>query len=184
MHFLTDFADQAVILPLTLAVAVALALAGWRRGAAAWLLGIAATLLAVLLGKLFVCACDPLPLLSLRSPSGHTAAAAVACGGLLALLAPPGRHTKLRAMAGALAAATLIGASRLALGVHTGADVLAGALLGVAGAALLAGLAGARPPGLPRVVPMAAALAAAAVFHGVHLHAEDNIVHVCHNFLR
>ena len=56
-------------------------------------------LAAVLAGKLYVCACDPLPMLSLRSPSGHTAAAAVACGGLLALLAAPGRRALLLAVA-------------------------------------------------------------------------------------
>ena len=182
MHFLTDFADQAVILPLMLAVALGLALAGWRRGAAAWLAGIGATLLAVFLAKLFVCAADPLP--GLKSPSGHTAAAAVICGGLLALLAPRGRRASLLAVAGAMAAAALIGWSRLALGVHTGADVLAGALLGVAGAALLARLACPRPPGLRRALPVAAALAMLLAFHGAHLHAEAGIVHVCRVFWR
>ena len=32
MRYLTDFADQAVILPLVFATAIALALQGWRRG--------------------------------------------------------------------------------------------------------------------------------------------------------
>lgn len=184
MHFLTDFADQAVILPLMLAVALALALGGWRRGAVAWLFGIAATLAAVLLGKVFVCACDPLPMLDLRSPSGHTAAAAVAYGGLLALLAPSGRRAPLLAAAGAVAAAVLIGGSRLALGMHTASDVLVGAVAGVAGALVLARLAGARPPRLPRALPVAAALAVVIVFHGVHLHAEDRINEACHTFWR
>ena len=184
MHFLSDFFDQAVVLPLTFAVALALALGGWRRGAAAWLVCIAATLAAVLLGKLLVCACGPPLPLSLRSPSGHTAAAAVACGGLLALLAPPGRRALLLAVAGAAAAAALIGATRLALGVHSGSDVLVGGAVGIAGAAGLSQLAGARPPGLRRVLPVGAALATMVVFHGVHLHAEDGILGICHAFWR
>jgi hypothetical protein len=36
MKFVTDFADQAVVLPLALTICLALAVAGWRRGALAW----------------------------------------------------------------------------------------------------------------------------------------------------
>jgi membrane-associated phospholipid phosphatase len=182
MEFLTDFADEAVILPLTLAVGLTLAVAGWRRGAAAWLVGIAVTLAVVLLAKLVAHACAPLPLVSLQSPSGHTAAAAVVYGGLLALSAPRGWRTPLLAAAAALAIAVLIGGSRIALGVHSRSDVLVGALLGVAGAVLLARLAGPRPPGLHRVLPLAAALAIVIIFHGAHLHAEDGIVRFSHTF--
>ncbi len=182
MHFLTDFGDEAVVLPLTLAVGLALALGGWRRGAAAWLFAIAATLLAALLGKLVLHACEPLPMISLRSPSGHTAAAAVACGGLLALLAPRGWRMKRLAASGALATAALIGMSRVVLGLHSGAEVLVGAVLGVAGAVLLARLAGDRPAGMRRGPPVAAALATAVLFHGIHLHAEDEIARISHMF--
>ena len=37
MKFLTDFADQAVVLPMVAAVSVVLAAQGWWRGALAWL---------------------------------------------------------------------------------------------------------------------------------------------------
>lgn len=182
MQFLTDFGDEAVVLPLMLAVGLALALGGWRRGAAAWLIGIAVTLTAALLGKLILLGCEPLPMLGLRSPSGHTAAAAVACGGLLGLLAPRGWRTLPLAAGGAAATAALVGLSRLALGAHSLSDVLAGAVLGIAGAVLLARLAGDRPTDLRRVSPVAAALAAALLFHGIHLHAEERIARLSHLF--
>lgn len=183
MQFLTDFADEAVILPLTLAVGLALALGGWRRGAAAWLVVIAATLVAVVLGKVVVHACGPLTLLNLRSPSGHTASAAAVYGGLLALLAPRGWRVWLLAAAGAAAVAALIGGSRLALGVHTESDVLVGAAVGVAGAVTLAHLAGERPKGRDlsfRALAVAAAVAIVILFHGTHLHAEDGIARLSH----
>lgn len=182
MRFLTDFGDQAVVLPLALAVALALVLAGWRRGAAAWLFVIAATLSIMLLGKMVVFACGPLPQTGLKSPSGHTASAAVAWGGLLALLAPRGWRPWLLAAVGALAAAVLIGGSRVALGMHSAADVLVGAGVGIAGAVLLARLAGDRPVGLRRGLPLAGVLAIVILFHGTHLHAEDEIARFSHLF--
>ena len=48
MTFLTDFADQAVILPLALAIGIALLMQGWRRGAAAWAAAVFATFAAML----------------------------------------------------------------------------------------------------------------------------------------
>jgi membrane-associated phospholipid phosphatase len=174
MHFITDFGDQAVVLPLAGAIAIALALLGWRRGAAAWLLCVAATLGIVLAGKLTILACGPISLVSLRSPSGHTAAAAVAYGGLLALLAPPPWRVRL-AVGAAVAIAVVVGASRLALAVHSRSEVLVGALIGVAGAVLLARFAGERPAGLRRAVPLAVAVGVLVLFHGEHLQAEDGI---------
>ncbi len=180
MRFLTDFGDQAFILPLTLVVALVLSIGGWRRGAAAWVVSVAATLTAVLLGKLVVFACHPLSLTGLQSPSGHTASAAVAFGGLLALLAPRGWRIPLLAVTGAVVAAALVGTSRVALKAHSIADVLAGAMLGIAGALLLVRLAGDRPARLRRAPSVAAALATVILFHGAHLGAERNIAWMSH----
>ena len=180
MNFVTDFADAALVLPLVLAVGLALALGGWPRGAAAWVGSTGITFAVVLLAKLVTHACHPLPFLALNSPSGHTAAAAVAAGGLLALLAPRSWSAPLTAAAGALLAAMLIGATRVELGVHSRSDVLAGALIGMAGAVLMAGLAGRRPRAFRRVLPLAAVVAAVIVFHGARLHAEDTIVRLSH----
>jgi membrane-associated phospholipid phosphatase len=179
MRFVSDFGDQAVILPLAVAVGVALMAAGWRRGAAAWALAVAGTLGAVLVGKVLAVACvHVLAIADLRSPSGHTASAAVVYGGLIALLLPePARGLRRWVAAFVLAAifAVVFGGTRLALHAHTPADVLAGGFLGIAGALTLARLAGPRPAGVRAAMPLAAAVAVAVLMHGTHLRAEEVI---------
>ncbi len=166
MFFVTDFADAAVILPVALTVAVLLALLDWRRGALGWSAGVLAALAAVLLGKLALFACSGGSHALLRSPSGHTASAAVVYGGALAL--PASRLVArsrgwawssliLAALFGGLAA-VVIGASRLLLGVHSVDDVLTGGGCGVIGLWLMLWLAGPMPPRLVRRQPLTAAL--------------------------
>ncbi len=172
--FLTDFADQAVVLPLAGAVLLALAALGWRRGALAWGGSVAGVLAAVLLLKLVVMACGgKWGLVGLASPSGHTAGAAVVFGGLLALMLPRSSVWVAAGAGGAFALA--IGLTRLALQVHTVADVVVGASVGVAGAVAMRLLAGPRPP---RVAPRWVVLVAAVImvaFHGQRLPAEGKI---------
>lgn len=173
MRYLTDFADQAVILPLVLAMAVALALQGWRRGALTWLLVVAGVFLAMLVMKISFLACSPLfgPL-DVHSPSGHVAAATVTVGGLAAMLTNR-RSTILPA---AILAAVVIGFSRLMLGAHSFPEVVIGALVGLIGAAALPHFAG--PPPRLRLVPLAGVVVLVAmVFHGLHLPAEAAIRH-------
>ncbi len=184
MQFLTDFADLAVMLPLAVAVAIALLAAGWPRGAAAWILVVPATLLIVLLTKMVFAACGVwLPFHGLHSPSGHTASAAVVYGGLLSLLLPELRGGARRAVAVLLVAgvfAVLFGGTRLALQVHSRSDVMAGAALGIAGALVMAWLAGPRPQGMRVVIPLAAAVAVVLLFHGRHIRAEEHIDRISH----
>jgi hypothetical protein len=164
VRYLTDFADQAVILPLVLAVAVALAVQGWRRGAFVWLIVVAATFLATLTFKLMFLACSPLfgPM-DVHSPSGHVAAATVVTGGLAAMLTR--RRTNI--LPAAVLAAVVIGISRVVLGMHSLPEVIVGALIGLAG-----------PPPRLRVAPLIAVIVVvAAVFHGLHLPAEAAIRH-------
>jgi len=173
VRYLTDFADQAVIIPLVLAVAVALAAQGWRRGALVWLLVVTGTFLATVIFKLMFLACSPLfgPI-DVHSPSGHVAAATVVSGGLAAML------TRRRAtiLPAAVLAAIVIGISRLVLGMHSLPEVVVGALIGLAGAVALLRLAG-RPPRL-RITPLVVLIVVvAAVFHGLHLPAEAAIRH-------
>lgn len=173
MRYLTDFADQAVIIPLVLAVAVALAAQGWRRGALVWLLVVTGTFLATVIFKLMFLACSPLfgPI-DVHSPSGHVAAATVVSGGLAAML------TRRRAtiLPAAVLAAIVIGISRLVLGMHSLPEVVVGALIGLVGAVALLRLAG-RPPRL-RITPLVVLIVVvAAVFHGLHLPAEAAIRH-------
>jgi membrane-associated phospholipid phosphatase len=173
VRYLTDFADQAVILPLVLAVAIALAVQGWRRGAFVWLMVVGATFAATLTFKLMFLACSPLfgPL-DVHSPSGHVAAATVVTGGLAVMF------TRRRAtiIPAALLAAFVIGVSRLVLGVHSLPEVMVGSLIGLCGAAAFIRFAG-RPPELNFVPLVGVIVLVAGLFHGLHLPAEAAIRH-------
>src|SRR5450432_1483592 len=59
MNFLTDFADQAVVLPVAVVVAIVLAVMGWRRGALVWLGVLGVTFGVILVLKLGFLACGP-----------------------------------------------------------------------------------------------------------------------------
>jgi hypothetical protein len=171
MTFLTDFADQAVVLPVVMAIAIFLAAMGWRRGALVWLGVVGTTLGAILVLKLGFGACRPVfgPW-QLRSASGHAAAASVVVGGVVTLLS--GRWWI--ALAASLVAAVAIGTSRLELGVHSVPEVIIGGAVGMIGTACLAALIGRRP--LTRRVPLVAiGVMVALLVHGVHLPAEAAI---------
>jgi membrane-associated phospholipid phosphatase len=174
MTFLTDFADQAVMLPVVLAVAIVLAAMGWWRGALAWLCVIAVTFGGVLALKFGFLACRPVfgPW-SIESPSGHTAAASVVAGSLAALLT----GKRLAGLGVALLAAVVFGMSRLVLGFHSVPEVLIGAILGVAGATIVSHFAGPPPARRPVHVVVAVTLLVALLLHGVRLPAEAAIRH-------
>ncbi len=183
LHFVTDFGDQAVVLPVAGAVLLGLLAVGWWRAALAWAVVVPATLGAVLLAKMTVMACGGgVRGWGLASPSGHTAAAAAVYGGLVALALGDWARARVGlALAGGAAAGLVVGYTRLALDVHTVADVVAGGAIGTAGSVVLAWLAGARPA-RPRAMLGVGAAAAGAVllavlvlFHGQRLHAEMRI---------
>ncbi len=177
-RFLTDFADQAVVLPVALIVGLVLVRSGWRRGALAWAVAVAGTLAATLAVKLIFNACGHLVLSGmLRSPSGHVAGAAAVYGGLAALAVRRSAYRVQAALCAAVTVAAAIGASRLVLGVHTMPEVLAGAGLGV-GAALAFALWADWPPLPLRFGRLALAVAVMAMLlHGLHLPAEAAIRH-------
>jgi membrane-associated phospholipid phosphatase len=170
--FISDFADQAVVLPLALAVGIALLAQGWRRGAAAWGLTIVCTFATMLVLKVMFLACwSSFGTVDLRTPSGHVAAATVVAGGLAALLL----RRRASVLPLAMLAAGIIGISRLVLGVHSFPEVVLGASVGLGGALGLMLLAG-RPPAnidAPRVC-MAGGVVLV-IFHGMHLPAEAHI---------
>lgn len=174
--FITDFADQAVTLPLAIGASILLAASGWRRGALAWMAVISAVLGTMMLLKMASITCGPLLIgPEIRSPSGHTAAAAVVYGGLPAILLRPFTGRVRWALLLAALAAACIGASRLVLGVHTIGEVAVGAAVGLAGAAALSWLAGKRPEdlGLRRMLTTGALIVA--ILHGFRLPAEAAI---------
>jgi membrane-associated phospholipid phosphatase len=175
VQFFTDFADQAVILPLLVAVVAVLLVQGRRRAAFAWTVAVPGTLGATLVAKMLTFACGwmvpAVAAFDLRSPSGHTAAATVAYATLTMLLGMRPRW----AVAGAVVIAVVVAMSRLTLAYHTRADVVVGGVIGVGGAVVSALLMGARPPSW-RSWPLAIAVVLVlGVMHGRHLHAEEVI---------
>lgn len=173
--YATDFADQAVLLPLAIAVAVIFAAAGWRRGAVAWMAIIGAALGLTLLLKLAFLACGHLLPGGVQSPSGHTAAAGAIYGGLLAIMARHVTGQDRWALPCAAVVAVVIGASRLVLGVHTILEVCIGGLVGICGAMAAAKLAGPPPPEMKVRAVAALVIAVLVLFHGFHMPAEAAI---------
>lgn len=176
VQFITDFGDQAVILPLLATVTVALFAMGWPRAAWVWALTICCVLTVVLCLKLAFAACAGAVMMTgIRSPSGHTALAAAAYGGLIGLL---GRRTGpgiSRFVLTAALIAILVGLSRVMLGAHTVPDVVLGGVIGTIGAVVLIRSVDPPPPSQGSTRLAAAALGVLIVFHGTHLEAEETI---------
>lgn len=176
-QFITDLADEAVLLPMALLVAAGLLLTGWRRAALSWVVAVPVVLGLVVLGKLLALGCpQTLPRgWDLRGPSGHSALAALVYGGMVALLVEPTWRRWLGLLVGLVVAAA-VGASQVQLGLRTPADVLVGGTIGLAGVWELAGLIGPRPWRLKPPVTLAVlALCLAALLYGAHLDMEARV---------
>jgi membrane-associated phospholipid phosphatase len=171
VRFITDFADQAVMLPLAVAIAGALLAQRWWRGAAAWALAVGGTFGAMLVLKVVFIACTVSGPIDIHTPSGHVAAAAVVAGGFASLLV---RHRVTVLFLAALVA-VVVAISRLVLGAHSLPEVLVGATVGLGGALGMVWLAGPVPDRLDARRIGLLALLVMAVFHGLHLPAEAQI---------
>lgn len=173
--FVTDFADQAVLIPSAVAVAVGFTAAGWYRGALAWSGVLACTWVSILLLKLACLLVGSPWVEGLHSPSGHTASAAAAAGSFLGLIVRRQGGDWRWTIPISAGLATIIGLSRLALHLHTGLDVLVAGVVGVVSAMVLVTLAGPPPPRL-RLSPIIAALAVVILLlHGSQAPAEAAI---------
>ncbi len=174
MAFISNFADQAVVLPLAVITACALCLVRWWRGLVAWCVAVPGTLAAMLALKIMGIELAlhlgwPVAL----SPSGHVAAGCVVYGGL-AVLAGRGRVPGALLGLAPLSAVAVIGVSRIRLGAHTPFEVVVGAVVGLIGVAVLARLAGERPQ--RNAWPLLAALSGTVLaLHGMHMPAEQVI---------
>ncbi len=127
LQLITDLGDQAVILPLVVAVLVLLLTLGERRAAIWWLVSVCLALGVTLVAKLVFIPCGYLlPVLDVRSPSGHAASASAAYGGLAMLFVQANRSTAARAavLSSALAIVLAISASRILLQAHTVPETL------------------------------------------------------------
>ncbi len=173
--FVTDFADQAVLIPSAIAIAVGFGAAGWYRGALAWSGVLACTWVSILLLKLACLLFGLLWVEGLHSPSGHTAGAAAAAGGFLGLVVRRRGGDWRWTIPISAGLAVIIGLSRLALHVHTGLDVLVAGVVGVVSAMALVTLAG-PPPSRLRLSPIIMALAVMILLlHGSQASAEAAI---------
>ncbi len=174
MLFVSDFADQAVMLPLALVVLAALCLIGWWQGACAWVASVGGTFATIALLKAgFYSLAASFGSEYGMSPSGHVAAACVVYGGLAVLML---RHAIPRILVAAipLSLVLIIGYSRLSLGMHTLPEVVVGAMIGAAGLAILAATMGERPRVATWTVPVLGGVTVFAL-HGLHLPAEQAI---------
>lgn len=176
----SDFGDQALILPFAIGIGLLLALSGWRRGALTWAGAIGATLMLILLLKLRFFACgDILDHASRGNPSGHTAAAAAVYGALAGLVARAiwdnGTWSAAAAIVTALSVAAIIGQSRLLLDRHTVTEVVWGGGIGMAGAAGFAVVSGS-PAGALRIGRIVLAGGIAIILlYGARISAEGTI---------
>lgn len=173
--FVTNFADQAVMIPSAIAVAIGFTVAGWHRGAFAWTGVLACTWVSILLLKLACLLCGSLWVEGLHSPSGHTASAAAAVGGFFGLIVRRKGGSWQWTIPISAGFALAIGLSRLALHLHTRLDVLVAGVIGVLGAMAVVVLAGS-PPAKLRLSPIITALAVMILLlHGSQAPAEAAI---------
>jgi membrane-associated phospholipid phosphatase len=138
---LTNLADLTTILPFVFGVFAVLALSHEWRAARWWIFAIGAALGAALVAKLGFIPCGRmLAWLDITSPSGHTASATAAYGGIAMLYAQSNDSPNRRAFAvlTAVVIALVIGATRIVLGAHTLEESILGAVIGLAAPLFLA----------------------------------------------
>jgi membrane-associated phospholipid phosphatase len=150
LHFVTDFGDQAVLLPLAVGIGLILAVLRWRSAAFAWTIAVGGSYFTMLLLKLCCIACGHLLPGHVYSPSGHVAAATVVYGGLFTLFMRLvyGRHSRWLLLPCVIGIALVISITRVLLGAHTITEVVIGAMVGFTGALVLIALIGPPPPKL------------------------------------
>lgn len=146
------------------------------RVALAWLGAVGGVLAVILALKVACYACVwLLPILGHdqadpRSPSGHTASAAVAYGGLATLQAGRVRDRAVKlALVSATVASVAVGLSRLALGAHSVSEVVLAGVVGTAGVLAFVSLAGQRIGGALGLPLLAGATCVVVLAHGHHL---------------
>jgi membrane-associated phospholipid phosphatase len=181
IQFVTNFADQAVLLPLAIGIGFILVTSHWRRAALAWTIGIGGTYAIMLVLKLCFIACGNLLPGHIVSPSGHVAAATAVYGGLFALFARAVTGHSRWTLPATLGIATMIGFTRLVLGAHTIPEVVIGAAIGICGAVASTTLIGQAPRELRISWLAGLAVAIMLAFHGFRMPAEAAIHQVALN---
>lgn len=174
IQWITDFADQAIVLPVSVCVLLFLLLSRCWQTALAWTISMGGVLGIMLVLKLGIGACGPaLGTGALDSPSGHTASATMLYGGIATILFP--RLSPVLRLVLAIAVALLFGASRVVLHDHSVIEVVIGGIVGLGGLAIFLRLRGAGPPRLPRVWIMLVLACVAMLQHGHRMTIEHRI---------
>jgi len=174
VQWFSDFADQAIILPLSAVVAIMLGFQRHWRAAAAWVVAVGAVLSVMLVLKLLAGACGwQHPNIDIESPSGHTASAAMVYGGLFVLFGKSAAKLW-KSITFTTIVAALFGISRVILHDHSPPEVLVGAIVGIAGTVILYF---ARGTDINRIsLPLIASFALIfCVAHGTRLPAEKQV---------
>ncbi len=136
MNFITDFGDSAVLLPLSFAILIWLAIARSVRTGIWWMAALLICGAGIGILKMLFFACPPDG--DLESPSGHTALSALIYGGLATILTTDLQSKWLRRAlgVGAFLFILTIAWSRLILHMHTLPEVVTGLAIGTAVLAL------------------------------------------------
>ncbi|GAO00089.1 phosphoesterase [Komagataeibacter xylinus NBRC 13693] len=175
MQFITDFADQADILPVVATAACVMGVRGWWRGMWVWCTVIGLALGTMLLLKIAGLYYAWFMQARVFSPSGHVAAAIVTYGGLLVMLL---RRVLVRhpvaMLVPLLGVAGVVGYTRWRLQAHTMGEVMVGTCVGCIAGLVLGIKCGPVPRSLwGYMLPCIAGVAL--LFHGFHLGAEATI---------
>ena len=181
IKFITNFGDEAVILPLIFVTTILFSVAGWIRGALVWFFGVSLTVGCIILVKMF-------GLLWAEwyggygrsfSLSGHVAAITVVYGSLLHIFIFSRFRSWLIAALPPIVIAVILSYTRLYLMAHTLAEVVAGTSLGVIGAVVTERFTPESPDGLMRWC-MPVILMVMFIFHGYVLEAEPALQRIFH----
>jgi membrane-associated phospholipid phosphatase len=176
MHFagfITDFADQSIIIPTVVIIGVVFSLLRWWRGMIAWTAVWFGTLSLVLLLKVMGLICKQANDGLRFSLSGHTACAALLYGSLsVALLSgriPPKALYLIPA-----AISILIGYTRIVVHAHSVSEVFLGGTVGCISAEIFRTVA-ATPKRFAVNYAFIMLVFVTTLFHGAHLPVETSI---------
>jgi membrane-associated phospholipid phosphatase len=176
LRFLADFADPAVVLPLALLIAAALASSRAWQALLGWLAAVVFMVGAMALLKYFFFACaGSLSESGIHSPSGHVAGALVVYGGAT-LTMVKGRLARTMQAAVISALAVGLGVILLVLGAHNLAEILIGAFVGLGSLIIYASQSHCLPD-LPTRRILRVGLILILACHGQRLQAEEMIEH-------
>lgn len=178
MHLITDLGDAALLLPASGLLLAYLLYARSERAAAIWASTLALSLGLTLLLKIGFHACGAeIPLVALRSPSGHTSFSTTfySCAAMM-ISVDRERWTRLTLLLAAGLLVSAIAASRIVLHAHTPGEVVLGLLIGALSVAWFAFRYFERPvASFPWWPLLAAVIGIAILMHGRHFGVEGLI---------